>query len=194
MKRLLLVTSLLALSGPLHAGGPVTATAEPPVAPAAAAPTGADWTGFYAGVSLTNGTVNDSSQDFGTTGYGVQVGYLRDLGKAVIGGELSYSKGDYGDDAPGSDWDATRLKLIGGLDAGRILPYAFVGMTNYSINQTSPISDSMTNYGLGARLSVGSSGKLVAGLEYLREAKDNFGDSGQRFENDELAVRLDFRF
>lgn len=111
----------------------------------------------------------------------------------VIGGELSYSKGDYGDLAPDSDWDATRLKLIGGYDAGRLLPYAFVGMTKYNVNQSVPFSDTMANYGIGARVALGQGGRFVAGMEYLIEKKNNF-DNNFDLDNRELALRLDYRF
>ncbi|MFN4194119.1 MAG: hypothetical protein ACK4FR_14400, partial [Tabrizicola sp.] len=83
---------------------------------------------------------------------------------------------------------------IGGYDAGRFLPYAFVGMTRYDVNQATPFSDTMANYGIGARLALGQGGKFVAGLEYLVENKDNFDGTGFRLENREVALRLDYRF
>lgn len=191
--RAFLVFAVCCIAGPALAGGPVETVVEPVPAAASAAPD-FSWTGVYAGVSLTNGTANDSSADFDTSGYGVELGYLRDLGRIVAGAELAYSKGDYGDAAPESDWTATRLKLIGGYDAGRFLPYLFVGLTNYDIDQSSPYSDSMTSYGLGARFALGATGKLALGLEYLKESKSDFDDSGFKLTNDEVALRLDYRF
>ncbi|MFN4201936.1 MAG: outer membrane beta-barrel protein [Tabrizicola sp.] len=191
--RLVLAAVLGFAAGAVQAGGPVVVAAEPEVAAPAAAPAGWDWTGFYAGVSAVSGNFSDSFADYDTSGFGIQAGYLRDFGRVVIGGELSYSKGDYGSLVPAADWDATRLKLIGGYDAGRFLPYAFVGMTRYDVNQATPFSDTMANYGIGARLALGQGGKFVAGLEYLIEKKDNF-DNNFNLDNKELALRLDYRF
>jgi hypothetical protein len=189
------LAAVLGLSaGAVQAGGPVAVAAEPEVAAPAAAPAGWDWTGFYAGVSAVSGSFSDSSIDYDTSGFGIHAGYLRDFGRAVVGGELSLSKGDYGDLAPASDWDATRVKLIGGYDAGRLLPYAFVGMTKYDLNQTPAFSDTMVNYGIGARLALGQGGKFVAGIEYLVENKDNFDGTGVKVKNSEVALRLDYRF
>ena len=189
-----LMVAALCVAGPVQAGGPVEQIVEPAVEPAATVMAERSWTGFYAGVSAVSGTFDNGLTDFGTSGFGVQAGYLRDLGTLVIGGELAYSRGDFGNDAPTADWDAIRLKLIGGYDAGRFLPYAFVGMTRFDVNQAPTVSDTMPNYGLGVRVAMGSSGKIVLGLEYLVESKDNFGNSGSDVKYDELSLRLDYRF
>jgi outer membrane immunogenic protein len=176
------------------AGGIEVTPDEPTVAATVAPAPSFDWTGFYVGISAISGTFNDGdATDLDTSGFGVQAGYLRDLGTIVVGGELSYSEGDYGNLAPDADWDATRLKLIGGYDAGRFLPYLFVGATNYNVNQATPFSDSMTNYGIGGRYAFGATGKFVAGLEYLVESKDQFDDNFD-LDNKEVALRLDYRF
>ncbi len=191
--RILLATALMVSAGAAQAGGPVVVADDPAVAAPAAAAADFDWTGFYVGLSAISGSFNDSNTDFNTSGYGLQAGYLRDLGKIVVGAELSYSKGDYGSGAPGSDWDATRLKVIGGYGAGRLMPYVFVGATNYNVNQAAPFSDTMANYGIGARYAFGASGKFVAGLEYLVEKKNNF-DNNFDLDNKEVSLRLDYRF
>lgn len=193
--RFVLAAALIVSAGAAQAGGPVVVSAEPQVAAAAAAaPTGWDWTGFYVGLSAITGNFDGGSTDYDTSGFGIHAGYLHDFGRAVVGGELSYSKGDFGSSAPESDWDATRLKLIAGYDAGRLLPYAFVGMTKYDLNQTPAFSDTMANYGIGARVALGQGGKFVAGLEYLVEGKDDFDGSGTKVKNGELSLRLDYRF
>ena len=92
------------------------------------------------------------------------------------------------------DWAAIRLKLIGGYDAGRFLPYAFVGMTRFDVDQGVTFTDTMPNYGLGVRVALGSSGKIALGLEYLVESKDNFDNSGSDVKYDELSLRLDYHF
>ena len=180
-------------AGVAQAGGPVVVADDPVVEAPAEMASDFDWTGFYAGVSVVSGSFSDGFTDYDTSGYGLQAGYLRDFGKWVIGGELSYSKGDYGDLAPASDWDATRLKLIGGYGAGRLMPYAFVGATKYNVNQATPYSDTMANYGIGARYAFGASGKVVVGLEYMVENKTAFDDNFD-LDNREVALRLDYRF
>lgn len=191
--RIVLAAALLVSAGAAQAGGPVVVADDPVVDAPAAAAADFDWTGFYVGLSATNGDFSDGGTDYDTSGYGLQAGYLRDLGKIVVGAELSYAKGDYGDLAPTADWDATRLKVIGGYGAGRLMPYVFVGATSYHVNQATPFSDTMANYGIGARYAFGASGKFVAGLEYLVEKKDNF-DNNFDLDNKELSLRLDYRF
>lgn len=192
--RILLAAALLLSAGAAQAGGPVTVADDPVVAAPTEAVADFDWTGFYVGLSATSGNFSDGgATDYDTSGYGIQAGYLRDLGKIVVGAELSYAKGDYGNLAPASDWDATRLKLIGGYGAGRLMPYLFVGATSYNVNQATPFSDTMANYGIGARYAFGPSGKFVAGLEYLVESKSNF-DNNFNLDNKELSLRLDYRF
>lgn len=123
----------------------------------------------------------------------MQFGYLRDLGTFVVGDELAYAAGDY-DAFPLQDWDSTRLKLIGGYDAGRLLPYGFIGLSKCDANQGVPFSDTVTLCGLGARYVLGATGKFVAGFEYLVENKDSFDGAGFDMENSEASLRLDYRF
>lgn len=192
MRNFLIATLLLSASA-AQAGGPVVVADDPVVVAAEPAAAGYDWTGFYVGVSAVNGTFSDNGglTSGGTSGYGLQAGYLRDLGKLVIGGELAYAKGDY-DVFVSNDWTSTRLKLIGGFDAGRVLPYAFVGMSKYDIGGVSQFSDNVTIYGLGAKFAV--SPKFAVGLEYLVENKSNFDNTGFDMENSDLSLRLDYRF
>ncbi|MGL4238857.1 outer membrane protein [Tabrizicola sp.] len=191
MKNCAMTIVLCALAGPVIAGGPVIVDPEPPVVVATAAPD-FDWTGFYAGLSVTSGSVSDGD-DFDTSGFGAQVGYLRDFGTFVVGGELAFSAADL-DDAPTSI-DATRLKLIGGYGSGRFMPYAFVGLSDIKISGGgASISDTATNFGLGARYAFGTDGRFVAGLEYIVEDKNNFDNSGFDLDRDEFSLRFDYRF
>lgn len=195
MTRGLAIAGLCLAAGAASAGGPVVVVTEAPVAaPVAEAAPGYDWTGFYAGLAVTSGTVNAGAADFDTQGFGAQVGYLRDLGRFVLGGELSYSSADL-DEVPDSSISSTRLKLIGGFDAGRVLPYAFIGLSDMKIKDEGvSISDTGTNYGIGARVALGAQGRLVAGLEYIIEKKDAFGGTAANIEHKEVALRLDYRF
>ena len=190
--RHVLAVALVVCAGAAQAGGPVV-VAEEPVVAAAPAPSDYDWTGFYVGLSAISGTFSDDGglTSDGTDGFGLQAGYLRDFGRFVVGGELAYVSGDY-DAFPDNDWTSTRLKLIGGLGAGRVLPYGFVGLSNYDISGTSEFSDTITIYGLGAKLAV--TPKIAVGLEYLVEDKSNFANTGFDMESSEIALRVDYRF
>lgn len=191
MKRFSLALLLCAVAGPVLAGGPVAVDPDPVVSVDAPA-SGFDWTGLYAGISLSDGTASDGT-DFDTSGYGLQAGYLRDFGALVVGGELQFSAADL--DAVPTSIDATRLKLIGGYGAGRFLPYAFVGLSDIEIsNGGASVSDTTTNYGLGARYAFGAEGRFVAGLEYIVEDKDDFGGSFDDLDLDAISLRLDYRF
>jgi hypothetical protein len=152
-----------------------------------------DWTGFYGGVSYANGTFSDDggANDVDVDALGLQVGYLQDLGTFVWGGELAYLSGDYGDTFPDNDWNSTRLKLIGGYDAGRILPYGFVGISSYEIGGISEFSDSVGIYGIGATYAVTQ--QILVGLEYTVENKDGY-DNSFDMENSDVALRLNYKF
>jgi outer membrane immunogenic protein len=192
MKTLAAFIAACAVSGQAMAGGMTEVVPEAPVAPAEQPASAFSWTGFYAGISATDGSVSDGN-DFNTSGFGVQAGYLYDLGTFVVGGELAYSDAEVADAA--TDITATRLKLIGAVDAGRFLPYAFVGVSDVEIsNNFNSISDTVTNYGLGARYAFGADGRFVGGLEYIVEDKSNFGNTGFDLDRDELALRFDYRF
>lgn len=191
----LVLAAVLGLSaGAVQAGGPVTAAAEPEVAAPAAATEGWDWTGFYAGVSVTSGNVAGGGPEFNTDGFGLHAGYLHDLGTFVIGGELEYTDSDL-DTATPTSITASRLKLIGGYGAGRFLPFVFVGLSDVKLNGVSlSVSDTVTNYGLGGRYALGANGRFVVGLEYIVEDKSNFAGVGLDLDRDEFALRIDYRF
>jgi hypothetical protein len=192
MSRYALAAILSALAGQALAGGPVVAVVEQPVVAATPAPS-FDWTGFYAGVNLGFGDLSTGFASADHQFYGLQLGYLRDLGTFVLGGELAFTKGDF-DDVPGADYDSTRLKLIGGYDAGRFLPYAVLGVSDYSLSDGVTSSDTGVLYGVGGRYAFGANGQHVLGLEYLVEAMDDFVGTGQDLDNKELMLRYDFRF
>lgn len=151
---------------------------------------GFDWTGFYAGMQLSTGSVDDSFSVYDSSSFGAQLGYLHDFGTFVAGGEISYSKGEL--DASGSEMTATRAKLIGGYDAGAFLPYAFFGIAN--IEFTGPGNDTLSSFGLGARYAFGPEGRYVAGLEYSVDDTDNFNGFGFPVDTKDLTFRVDFRF
>ncbi|RYI33099.1 MAG: porin family protein [Acetobacteraceae bacterium] len=192
MKSYLVFAAVCGLAMPAVAGGPVEVVMEPAPMVAAPAPD-FDWTGFYVGLGLTRGNVTGGADDFDTSGYSAQVGYLRDLGTFVVGGELQYSDADIDD--VDANIASSRLKLIGGYDAGRFLPYAFVGLSDIELSGLgTSVSDSTTNYGIGARFALGATGKFIAGLEYLVEDTDSFADTTTDLDRSEVGLRIDYKF
>jgi outer membrane immunogenic protein len=192
MKSYLVFAAVCGLAMPAVAGGPVEVAMEPVPMAAAPAPD-FDWTGFYLGLSATSGSVSDGTIDVDTSGFAAQLGYLRDLGTFVVGGELQYSDADIDD--VDTSITSSRAKLIGGYDAGRFLPYVFVGLSDIELSAGgASISDSTTNYGLGGRFALGAEGKFVAGLEYLVEDTDDFDSTGFDLDHDEVSLRVDYKF
>lgn len=194
MKPMIAAAVLGALAGQVNAGGIAEPVTEAPVAAAPVEAPVFDWTGFYAGISIGSGTLSDDggATDTGTGLTGVQIGYLRQFGSFVVGGEAAHVRGSY-DDNPVPDWSSTRLKLIGGYAAGRFLPYAFVGVSRFTAEPAS-VSDTMMIYGLGARYAFGQSGRVRVGLEYLVEDKDDFAGFPDDLRNREVSLRLEYRF
>lgn len=189
MKNLMIATGLCLAAGQVAAQG-----LESTSTGTAASSIG--WDGYYIGLAVTSADVSGpaGTTDSGTQGFGLQFGYLRDYGTFVAGGEFAYVDAEF-DDLPTLSLASARLKAIGGFDAGRFLPYAFVGLSNVeaSIDDAS-VSETAVNYGLGGRVAVGAEGRVVAGLEYLVEEVDDFGGSGLDFDNNDLSLRLDFRY
>lgn len=193
--RNVLIAALLVSAGAAQAGGPVVVADDPEIAAPAAAVAGFDWTGFYLGLHATQGSIDDGTVNADSSGYGVHGGYLRDFGRLVAGAELSYSTGSLEGTFSAFDVEATRLKLIGGYDAGRLMPYAFVGATRFKVSLgPNSNSDTLSNYGIGAKLALGETGNVRVGLEYLVEKTDRFGTSTAKLDGSELSLRLDYRF
>jgi outer membrane immunogenic protein len=192
-----LALASLALASPALAGGLVAAEHDVVVtAPVVAVMDTFNWTGFYGGLSFGAGTAsgNGGITEADTNPMGAHIGYLWDAGTFVLGGELAYVAGDFGDTYPLNEWASTRVKLIGGYDAGRLLPYGFVGMSQYDVTGgMSDFSDTVTIYGVGARYGFGNDGRFVVGLEYLVENKSDY-DGVIDMENSDLSLFVDYRF
>ena len=180
----------IALATTANAGGLTPTPVDPIVdTPTYVAAPSADWSGFYIGGTIAGGRLDNGPDTSDTRGFGVQAGYLADLGNYVVGGELAYVKGEATDDSIDGDLTSTRLKAIGGYDAGSWLPYVTLGVSRMDGNDA---TDTGMLYGVGAKYAINQS--WTAGVEYLVESKDNFDDTGFDVENRELGLSVSYRF
>tara|TARA_R110002110_G_scaffold244853_1_gene461388 strand:- start:506 stop:1147 length:642 start_codon:yes stop_codon:yes gene_type:complete len=173
--------------------------AEPVAAPTAVVPVPVvsvpsnDWTGFYVGGSIGQATLSpDGSPDTDANAYGVNVGYLRDLGSIVVGGELDYSRYNLDGTSDTYDGAVTRLKGRVGYDAGAFLPYITAGGANLSLNDGSDASDTGYFYGIGADYAVNDT--FLVGGEFLQNEFENFDNSGVDLSAKTLALRVSYKF
>lgn len=151
-----------------------------------------DWTGFYGGVSFGIGSLETNVPGV-TDSYsnlGLHAGYYHDLGDIVLGAELEHTKLDFGSGFVGGSGDVTRLKLKGGYDMGRVLPYVVVGTSRLS---AAGMSDSFTNYGVG--LDYKMSDTMRIGAEYLVDSSNGtFATTGAEVDLSTINVRLSIGF
>lgn len=205
-KKTLVLSALLAgLSGPALASGldqsaedsfapprPVTAT---PPAPAA----GGDWTGFYGGVQLGYGSIDDRTDpdvfgdEFNGATYGAHVGYLYDFGQIVAGAELDLEGTNIEDDATGLDVDRLlRAKLRLGYDAGRFLPYVTAGAVQATTSGFADLEDTGGFAGLG--LDYQATDAMRVGAEVLQHRFEDFDDTRIDFDATTVSARVSFNF
>jgi opacity protein-like surface antigen len=180
----------IVLATATQAGSIAPTVAEPMIETPTYAPVAAvDWTGGYVGFSAVGGHVESGPAATDTRGFGLQAGYLRDLGGFVLGGELAYVKGEPTDSGFSGEFTSTRLKAIGGYNAGKFLPYVTLGMSQLDGEGS---SDTAMLYGVGGKYAFNN--QWAVGLEYIVEQKDNFDNSGFDVDNQDVALRVDYRF
>lgn len=172
------------------AGGLAEPVAAPvPVAVAPAPVMAPSWDGFYAGLAYGTGEFDYDDATYDTDVYGGQVGYLRDLGNVVVGGELQYVV--QSPDVAGANLDdgsTTRIKGILGYDGGRVMPFVSAGVAN--VDSAFGDSGSGYTYGVGAEVKVTE--RIRAGVEYVADEVDDLG--GAAYSNSEILLRVNFQF
>lgn len=191
------MASLMAM--PAFAGSLDPAIVEPPITTppvVVVAPTGGEWTGFYAGGQLGYGDVVSTGKALEGNGAigGVHAGYNRDFGKLVLGGELDYDLGNVDlSNGAGTLDSVARLKLRAGADLGRVLVYGTAGlaMANATVGKTSRSGDGYFG-GLGADYAL--SDKWSVGGEVLLHRFDNFDGTGVNLNATTATARASFRF
>ncbi|MDO5643217.1 MAG: outer membrane beta-barrel protein, partial [Paracoccus sp. (in: a-proteobacteria)] len=160
MKKLMISAAALAVSGSAALAGGYVAPVEtvpvvidtPVVVPALS------WSGFYAGAQAGRFS-GDLSQDgvdssFSGNGYGLHAGYLHDMGRFVLGGELAYdrmSSLSIGDTDLENDANRLSARAIAGYDMGRVMPYATLGLARLSLDEgNGSVNSNGHLYGIGA--------------------------------------------
>ena len=210
---LLALASLVVLTAPALAGGPVAVAPDPQPAPPPA-PAVRDWSGPYVGLgyaatsgdfdlgALTSPSLpaNPRSLTDGSA-LSLHAGYLFQRGSLVYGAELALSRvTDTNLPAP-TDGDGVDrmidLKARVGFAADRVLVYGVLGYSQIHWDEpsTDAFSESGPVFGLGLDYAV--SDRMTLGLEYLARRTDGrFDPPGRDFDLnvDTLALRLNYRF
>ncbi len=189
MKNVLLTTvASFAFAGAALAGSPAPMAPVTPVVAPAAASTGADWGGFYAGglVSFDSGNLGYANPAgtapfasytyIPSTSYGGFAGYNIQHGNLVFGAEAAYNSG--GVAYPGFPSEATTyaadLKGRVGFAAGNALIYGVLGYSFTGWKTLASYTASGLSYGAGIDYMIGD--HLFVGAEYL--ARDMRGLRG----------------
>jgi len=199
MKNVMIASVIASLTATASLAGGI---AEPIVTVAPAAPVVVaapvvmtnDWSGFYAGAQVGFGQletefgVESADSDEDLTSYGVQAGYLYDLGKFVVGAEAAYAQLDV--DGFDDNADVLRAGVIAGYDAGRFLPYLTAGYANVDANAAG--EDDGYYYGAGVDYAVTSNVRV--GVEYLEHKFDNFNETGNDLTAKTTSLKVSYVF
>ncbi|MES0824288.1 outer membrane protein [Ruegeria sp. SCP11] len=170
--------ALMALSFTLAAGIAAPSMAE-------------DWTGPYAGFSFgytdADGPNGSSGND---TTFGPFIGYDRDFGNFVLGGELEYNRLSFDlSEGEGSLDSITRLKLRGGYDFGSALGYVVVGAARLD---ASVDNDTAAVYGIGVAYPIND--RFIISGEALRQEFDDVTRTDGGLDSNVFNLRTSFRF
>jgi outer membrane immunogenic protein len=199
MKRYVLVAiATLGMPVAAMAGGVAAPVIEPTIAqPApvvAVAPNG-DWTGFYAGASLGFGKFTASGaadgNDMGIAG--VNLGYRRDFGRLVVGGELSYAKDDLGVSTGNTIDNSTALQLMVGSDMGRTLVYVAAGAVR-SDATLAGVKGTDNGYFGGIGVDYALNDRWTVGGEVLSTRYNDFDSTGIDLNATTLQLKVGMRF
>lgn len=198
MKFAFAATAATLVAGAATAGGytapvveeaPVVVTQPAPLAPGG-------WTGFYAGLQYGQGNAdlsdNGVKTDSDFDAYGLHVGYNRNFGQFVLGGELDYNRIKL--DETSDKGDLTRLRARAGYDMGRFMPYVTLGAARVSADAGAyDIKETGLTYGLGGDFKV--SDRITVGAEYTHQQWDDVADvSGADLDADLFQIRASWRF
>lgn len=166
----------------------------------------AQWAGFYAGLTFSTGTADQTydsgpSYDLEGDGFGGIAGYNYANGPWVFGGEVAYSRVEIGELPPNTDYTFTSfldLKARAGYAMGNALFYGTIGGTFTQWQEGSGnggFDGDGLLYGVGVDFLV--SPRLFVGAEYLRrDVTSDWTAAGDTFDADPstFSLRTAFRF
>ncbi len=203
--RSFLALAILSLSA--HAAIAGGDAPHPAPAPVIVAPSGTDWTGFYAGGQvdqLFDGLLSDGGAplaDIEGTLFGAFAGYRHDLGTLVLGVEAdamfgTLSAAGVGGNFPiaDNDIDTTLLRFGGevGADLGQVLIYGTAGAAWIEWESGGATLDG-DGFFWGAGVDFLVSEQVSLGVEILHHQFDGFGGTGD-LEFGTVGVNAAFRF
>lgn len=168
----------------------------------------ADWSGGYAGLSvgdLTEGTATAESEGFtadldGDGILGGFAGYQFQSGNMVFGGEFSLASANnvainFNGDVNDQDFRITDLKGRIGYDAGDVLVYSVLGLSQVRAVGNNFVGDRTADgivLGLGADYAIND--QFAIGAEYLIRNVTLEDEFDTDIDLDAVAVRASFQF
>lgn len=182
--------SCLAIAASLIATPALAGSPAMPDTTSAATEGSIDHTGFYAGAQLGRGSLEVSlgpisgNQDFDA--FGLHLGYQRDLGSVVLGGEFSADQ--LNPDDYDNDVGLLRLRMRLGADLGKLMPYATLGVARFGSGD----GESGFTYGFGADFLANE--RLAIGAEYSIIDLGDLKNTAFTAEADMFQIRASFRF
>ena len=175
--------------------------------------TGYDWTGVYGGLELvlvpgSELTLSDRpgfSLEYDGASAGLFLGYRRDFGSVVVGGEYSVSSGqleqsatfggvpvEFGDEDDVFSPTIHNLGIEVGYDAGRALIYGTAGFARMALDVEAGTNTANGQFfGLGVDYRIGQF--TFVGAEVLRHSFDDFSLSPTA-ETELTTINLSFGF
>lgn len=154
------------------------------------------WDGAYGGLALGYGNFNsDSALTGDADGFlgGAYIGYQRDYGDWVVGGEISYDTADADFDGGGKVDELWRLKLRVGRDYGRTLIYGVGGIAQAEA-RVAGIDRDETGWFIGAGAERAITDRLSVGTEVLYNRFDDLGGRGNDVDGVTIQLRATLRF
>ncbi len=157
---------------------------------------GNDWTGSYAGAALGFGGVNapGGNDDAKGTYIALDLGYRRDFGMVVLGGEISLTKNDLGVDGNSDQINSSSAaQVMLGADLGQTLIYVSSGIAraNASVSGSTGVGTGYT-IGLGADFMLND--KYTVGGELVSSKYNDFRNSGVALEDTSIGMKAGIRF
>ena len=180
------------------AGGMAQPVIEAPVqmaAPIIVAPS-VNWTGAYAGAELGYGNITAKGGRADASGgvAGLNLGYRKDFGSLVLGGEVGVTKNDLGvsggDDQINS---ALSAQVSLGADLGQTLIYVAGGVARANASVGGDTSyDNGYFAGVGADYLLND--KWTIGGEIKSSVYNDFGSSGIDLKDTSIGMKVGMRF